>query len=56
YHFLTQCLSINSGDHDMGFPYVGTMAWIKSLNLIVDSCRKPWFVDEQIAGLISISA
>ncbi|PRQ22637.1 putative peptidase S10, serine carboxypeptidase, alpha/Beta hydrolase [Rosa chinensis] len=43
-------LSVNSGDHDMVVPYLGTIAWIESLNLTVDSSWKPWFVNGQIAG------
>ncbi|KAM5549703.1 serine carboxypeptidase-like 18 [Rosa sericea] len=41
---------IYSGDHDMVIPYLGTKAWIESLNLTVDSSWKPWFVNGQIAG------
>jgi hypothetical protein len=34
-------------------PYVGTQAWIAYLSLpLVDGWR-PWFVDGQIAGLVS---
>ncbi|XP_062020692.1 serine carboxypeptidase-like 18 [Rosa rugosa] len=41
---------IYSGDHDMAIPYVGTVAWIESLNLTLDSQWKPWFVNAQVAG------
>ncbi|KAK9941835.1 hypothetical protein M0R45_007528 [Rubus argutus] len=41
---------IYSGDHDMAIPYLGTVAWIESLNLTVESRWKPWFVNGQIAG------
>ncbi|XP_050366801.1 serine carboxypeptidase-like 18 [Argentina anserina] len=41
---------VYSGDHDMVIPYLGTVAWIESLNLTVDSRWKPWFVNGQIAG------
>ncbi|KAM5549718.1 serine carboxypeptidase-like 18 [Rosa sericea] len=41
---------IYSGDHDMAIPYVGTIAWIESLNLTLDSQWKPWFVNAQVAG------
>ncbi|PRQ54379.1 putative peptidase S10, serine carboxypeptidase, alpha/Beta hydrolase [Rosa chinensis] len=40
---------IYSGDHDMVIPYLGTISWIESLNLTVDSRWKPWFVNGQIA-------
>jgi len=41
---------VYNGDHDMVIPFVGTQAWIKTLNFsIVDEWR-PWFVDGQVAG------
>uniref|UniRef100_A0A803MRC5 Uncharacterized protein n=1 Tax=Chenopodium quinoa TaxID=63459 RepID=A0A803MRC5_CHEQI len=43
---------IYSGDHDMIVPFLGTQAWIRSLNYsIIDDWRK-WLVDSQIAGLL----
>ncbi|RVW64880.1 Serine carboxypeptidase-like 17 [Vitis vinifera] len=42
---------IYSGDHDMLIPYVGTQAWIASLNLNISEDWQPWFVDGQVAGL-----
>ncbi|KAK6277639.1 hypothetical protein POUND7_017962 [Theobroma cacao] len=41
---------VYSGDHDMLVPFLGTEAWIKSLNYpIVDDWR-PWMVQDQVAG------
>ncbi|KAF5819076.1 putative peptidase S10, serine carboxypeptidase, alpha/Beta hydrolase [Helianthus annuus] len=48
-----QVLIIN-GDHDMNFPYVGTMEWISSLNLPIESPWAPWFVRNQVAGYRTI--
>ncbi|KAI3697443.1 hypothetical protein L6452_30467 [Arctium lappa] len=38
------------GDHDMVFPYVGTIKWIRTLNLPIESPWEPWFVRSQVAG------
>ncbi|XP_020103833.1 serine carboxypeptidase-like 1 isoform X1 [Ananas comosus] len=41
---------VYSGDHDFVIPFLGTQAWIRSLNFsIVDEWR-PWSVDGQVAG------
>jgi serine carboxypeptidase-like clade 1 len=42
-----------SGDHDMMIPYVGTQVWVDNLHLPVVDDWRPWFVDGQIAGLVS---
>ncbi|BFG35771.1 hypothetical protein CerSpe_220460 [Prunus speciosa] len=41
---------IYSGDHDMLIPYLGTLAWIRSLNFTVVHLWRPWLVDGEIAG------
>uniref|UniRef100_A0A0E0F808 Carboxypeptidase n=1 Tax=Oryza meridionalis TaxID=40149 RepID=A0A0E0F808_9ORYZ len=42
---------IYSGDHDMGIPFIGTQAWIRSLNFSVVDELRPWFVDGQVGGV-----
>lgn len=39
-----------SGDHDMLIPYVGTITWIRYLNLTTVDGWRPWYVDGQVAG------
>ncbi|XP_062091663.1 serine carboxypeptidase-like 17 [Humulus lupulus] len=41
---------IYSGDHDMMVPYLGTQAWIKSLNYTIVDDWRPWIVHDQVAG------
>ncbi|XP_050214127.1 serine carboxypeptidase-like 17 [Mercurialis annua] len=41
---------IYSGDHDMVVPFVGTQAWIRSLNYSIVDDWRPWLVQGQVAG------
>ncbi|XBI33795.1 hypothetical protein VPH35_119708 [Triticum aestivum] len=41
---------IYNGDHDKEFSFVGTQAWIRSLNLPITDDWRPWYVDGQVAG------
>lgn len=46
---------VYSGDHDMVVPFIGTQAWIKSLNFSVVDKWRPWYVDRQVAGWVQYS-
>uniref|UniRef100_M4CI16 Uncharacterized protein n=1 Tax=Brassica campestris TaxID=3711 RepID=M4CI16_BRACM len=41
---------IFSGDHDLGVPYLGTQAWIRSLNYSVIDDWRPWMINNKPAG------
>ncbi|CAH2054202.1 unnamed protein product [Thlaspi arvense] len=41
---------IFSGDHDMFVPFLGTQAWIRSLNYSLTDDWRPWMIGDQIAG------
>ncbi|KAF2594344.1 hypothetical protein F2Q70_00045363 [Brassica cretica] len=41
---------IFSGDHYMTVPYLGTQAWIRSLNYSIVDDWRPWMINDEIAG------
>jgi len=41
---------IYSGDHDIQVPFLGTQAWIRSLNYSIIDDWRPWMIKDQIAG------
>ncbi|CAL9240516.1 unnamed protein product [Arabidopsis halleri] len=41
---------IYSGDHDFEVPFIGTQAWIRSLNYSVIDDWRPWMIKDQIGG------
>ncbi|KAF3587895.1 hypothetical protein F2Q69_00032038 [Brassica cretica] len=41
---------IYNGDHDMFVPFLGTQAWIRSLNYSITDDWRPWMISDQIAG------
>ncbi|KAK4275730.1 hypothetical protein QN277_018764 [Acacia crassicarpa] len=45
---------VYSADLDLVIPYIGTQAWIKSLNLKIKDPWRAWFVDGQVAGYTQI--
>ncbi|CAK7322542.1 unnamed protein product [Dovyalis caffra] len=42
---------IYSGDHDMIIPFLGTQAWIRSLNYSIVDDWRPWHFQGQVAGV-----
>lgn len=40
----------------MCVPYTITLKWIRDLNLTIDKSWRPWTVDSQVAGLVSVSS
>ncbi|XP_077233867.1 alpha/beta-Hydrolases superfamily protein [Tasmannia lanceolata] len=41
---------VYSGDHDMIVPFMGTQAWIRSLNFSIVDDWRPWLVEGQVTG------
>ncbi|CAH8271308.1 unnamed protein product [Arabidopsis lyrata] len=41
---------IYNGDHDMVVPFIGTKAWIRSLNYSIIDNWKPWMINKQVGG------
>ena len=39
-----------SGDLDLIFPFIGTEAWVRSLNYTILDDWRSWWVDQQVAG------
>ncbi|KAF8692163.1 hypothetical protein HU200_039764 [Digitaria exilis] len=42
---------VYSGDHDLGIPFLGTHAWIRSFNFSIVDAWRAWHLDGQAAGL-----
>lgn len=47
---------IFSGDHDIDVPFLGTQAWIRSLNYPLIDDWRPWMIGDQIAGYTRTNA
>jgi len=45
---------VHSGDHDIQVPFLGTQAWIRSLNYSIIDDWRPWMIKDQIAGYIRV--
>ncbi|OEL35703.1 Serine carboxypeptidase-like 19 [Dichanthelium oligosanthes] len=41
---------VYSGDHDIVVPFLGTQAWVRSLNYTIDDDWRAWLLDGQSAG------
>ncbi|XP_078177558.1 serine carboxypeptidase-like 3 isoform X2 [Carex rostrata] len=41
---------VYSGDHDMDMPYLGTEAWVRSLNFAIVDDWRAWYSGGQVAG------
>ncbi|XP_021889599.1 serine carboxypeptidase-like 17 [Carica papaya] len=41
---------IYNGDHDLTMPFLGTQAWIRSLNYSIVDDWRPWMLSGQVAG------
>ncbi|CAH2034833.1 unnamed protein product [Thlaspi arvense] len=41
---------VYSGDHDMMVPFIGTVAWIRSLNYSIIDQWRPWLANNQVIG------
>ncbi|CAI9786756.1 unnamed protein product [Fraxinus pennsylvanica] len=39
-----------SGDRDLGSPYMGPLTWFRILNLTINDSWKPLLVNDQVAG------
>ncbi|XP_047324534.1 putative serine carboxypeptidase-like 52 [Impatiens glandulifera] len=49
-HKLQLKVLVESGDHDLTIPFIGTLKWIKSINLTVTHKWRPWYIHNQVAG------
>ncbi|TVU25635.1 hypothetical protein EJB05_28139, partial [Eragrostis curvula] len=42
---------VYSGDHDLVVPFLGTQAWVRSLNFSITDDWRAWHLDGQSAGV-----